>query len=404
MRQISQFSAVIGASSLLKRRSGVGRMTLEMIEAVRPRFNDAALALLVDGRLRHPDAVLTSLPNDADLSSALPHQIRALALRAKGIIAGVPGAQKARSVKQHMAHRRSLAALRSAGGGRVVYHEPNMITEPFDGPTVVTVNDLSWHHHPDHHPKERLKWIGRHLRRSLDGATRYVAISHFTFEAMIQELGLPADRIDIVPLAAAAHFTPKTRSATSQVLVKYGLMDRQYILSVSTLEPRKNLDRLFAAHASLPDKLRTRFPLVIVGGDGWGSTLSNPAAERAFRTGLLRVLGYVPEADLVSLYARASAFAYVSVYEGFGLPVLEAMAAGTPVLASCTTGTGETAGAAAAQVDPFDVDAIAVSLRHLVEDRLYAKRLSKLGLRRAAEFSWDRTATELIASWSRALG
>ncbi len=403
MHQILPFSAVIGASSLRRRRSGVGRMTLEIIEALRSRSDLAALRLLIDGRLRHPDAVLAQLAANPNFEPAISLRVGALASRTKRLIAGAPGVQNARRIKQHMVHRRSLATLRSAGSGRVVYHEPNMITEPFDGPAVVTVNDLSWHHHPEYHPQERLEWIGRHLRRTLDGAARFVAISRFTFEGMVQELGLPAERIDLVPLAAAAQFTRQTCVAAAPALARHGLIDRKYILSVSTLEPRKNLDRLVAAYALLSDKLRTRFPLVIVGGGGWGDTLANPVVEQARRTGTLRLLGYLPDADLVSLYARAAAFAYVSIYEGFGLPVLEAMAAGTPVLASSTTATGETAGEAAELANPFDVEAIAAGLRRLLEDEDHAQMLCNRGLCRAAEFSWDRTATGLVASWTRAL-
>lgn len=404
MHLVPPFSVVIGASSLRSRRSGVGRMTLEIIEAVRHRSELAALSVLIGGQLRDPDAVLAQLSANSDADPAIPLRANTMALRAKQLVAGVPGIQAVRQMRQRLVLQGSLTALRSAGGGRVVYHEPNMITEPFDGPAVVTVNDLSWHHHPDYHPQERLEWIDRHLRRTLDGATRFVAISRFTSRAMVQELGLAADRIDVVPLAAAAQFTPQDRIVAAPALARHGLGDRKYILSVSTLEPRKNFDRLVAAHDTLPDGLRARFPLVIVGGGGWGSTLSNPAAERACRAGLLRLLGHLPDADLVSLYARAAAFVYVSIYEGFGLPVLEAMSADTPVLASSTTATAETAGDAAELADPFDVNAISIGLRRLLEDENHAERLRNRGLRHAAAFSWDRTATGLIASWSRALG
>lgn len=398
------FSAVIGASSLRRRRSGVGRMTLEIIEAVRSRSDIAALSLLIDGRLRHPDAVLAQLAINPDFESPIQLPVCSLTSRTRRLIAGLPGVQNTRRLKQHLVHRRSLATLRSAGSGRVVYHEPNMITEPFDGPSVVMVNDLSWHHHPEYHPQERLEWIGRHLRRTLDGAARFVAISRFTFEGMVQELGVPAERIDLVPLAAAAQFKQQASVAAAPALSKYKLTDREYILSVATLEPRKNLDRLVAAHTILPDRLRKRFPLVIVGGGGWGATLTDPAVEQARRAGTLRLLGYLPDADLVSLCARAAVFAYISIYEGFGLPVLEAMATGTPVLASRTTATGETAGEAAELANPFDVEAIASGLRRLLDDQAYAEMLSNRGLDRAAEFSWDRTATGLIESWSKALG
>jgi len=145
-------------------------------------------------------------------------------------------------------------------------------------------------------------------------------------------------------------------------------------------------------------------PLVIIGGAGWGSTLASPQAEGARQDGSLRLLGHVSDADLVALYARAAVFAYVSLYEGFGLPVLEAMATGVPVLASSTTATAETAGGAARLVDPMEPDAISEGLRELVEDAALSAALSAKGLAHAADFTWDRTATDLIRTWRRALG
>ncbi|WP_161993742.1 glycosyltransferase family 4 protein [Muricoccus nepalensis] len=377
-------------------------MTLEIIRATRYRPELARLDLLLAGRLRDTGTVLAQVEAGLD-----PVRVPSPLLRFKRLVADVPGVQAARRLKHLSGQRQRMAALRSRGGGRVVYHEPNMIPElfysPFEGPTVVTMNDLSWHHHPEYHPPERLRWIDRNLRRMLDGSARFVAISHFTAGALVQEFGISPLRIDVVPLAAGREFRPVSREDAALVLQRHGLEDRHYFLSVSTLEPRKNFDRLVAAHDSLPMALRQRFPLVIVGGSGWGNALANPLAQRARDTGTLRLLGHVPDADLVILYARAAAFAYVSIYEGFGLPVVEAMATGTPVLASSTTATGETAGDAAALADPLDVHALTVALRRLADDKDYAETLRARGLARAAEFSWDRTASGLIASWSRAL-
>lgn len=391
-------NVVIGASSLQSRRSGVGRMTLEIIEAVQHRPELSGLRLLMAGRLHAPDVVLQRLAA-ASADPAASSDAPSLALRAKRLVANVPGVQRVRRFKHQLVQRHD----RATDGAPVVYYEPNMITEVFEGPTVVTVNDLSWHHHPEYHPAERIEWIGRNLRRTLEAATRFVAISRFTASAMERELGIPASRIDVVPLAAGAQFRPRSAEDAAPALARHGLGDRGYILSVSTLEPRKNFDRLVAAHQALPAPLRRRFPLVIAGGAGWGSALASPAAEQARRDGSLRLLGHLPDADLLALYARAAVFAYVSIYEGFGLPVLEAMAAGTPVLASRTTATGETAGDAADLVDPVDVHAIAEGMRRVLEHEAHAETLRRLGLAHAASFTWARTATGLIASWRRAL-
>jgi glycosyltransferase involved in cell wall biosynthesis len=175
------------------------------------------------------------------------------------------------------------------------------------------------------------------------------------------------------------------------------------VLAVSTIEPRKNFDRLLAAHARLPDAVRSRTPLVIAGGLGWGRTLDDDRASSARRDGSLRLLGHVPDAELVALYARATVVAYPSLYEGFGLPVLEAMACGAPVVTADATALRDTAGDAALLVDPLDTEAIAAALRRVLEDGELATELHMRGRARAARFTWERMAAGMIESWRTAL-
>ena len=366
-------------------------MTAEIIEAVRHRPELAATRLLVAGRLAEPGEDLTGF------------KPKSMILTLKRLFADVPGVQSLRHLQHEATLRRTLLELKSISDGRVVYHEPNMIADPFPGTTVVSVNDLSWHHHPDYHPAERLTWIERNLPRTLRQASRFVALSKFTSDAMVTELGIAREKIDIVPLAASALFTPRSEEAARATLLRYGLQDRGYVLSVSTLEPRKNFDRLAAAHAMLPAQTRQRFPLAIIGGAGWGNTLESPVVDKAKRAGELLLLGYLSDPELAILYSRAALFAYPSLYEGFGLPVIEAMSSGTAVLASSTTATGETAGDAAELVDPWSVESIADGLRRLLEDTDHNATLRRDGVAHAALYSWEKTAIDLIATWRRAL-
>ena len=230
-----------------------------------------------------------------------------------------------------------------------------------------------------------------------------MAISQFTKDAVVRDLGIAADRIDVVPLAPADGFRPVTAAEAAAALARYQLADHGYVFSISTIEPRKNFDRLLAAHLRLPPAIRRQAPLVIAGGKGWGSVLARPEADAAIRDGTVRLLGHVSDADLVALCSRAAAFAYVSLYEGFGLPVVEAMAAASPVLASNTTAVGELAAGAALLVDPQDEDAITDGLNRLIEDTALAEGLRRQGLSRAAEYSWQRTIDTLTVSWRRAL-
>jgi alpha-1,3-rhamnosyl/mannosyltransferase len=391
-----RLGVIIGGESLLGCRSGVGRMTLEIVRAARACPAVGRVELLA-GEWLLPASTVDDIGEDGVRPGPAP-----VPIPWKVAIGRIPGVQALRRLK-HGGLNRAIRRLRRDLDGCLVYHEPNMITTPLRVPTVSTINDLSWHHEPSWHPRERLDWIERNLERTLRQSRRFVAISHFTRNAAVETLGLPVDRVDVVPLAPAAEFRPYAAAEAAPVLRRHGLVDQGYILSVSTLEPRKNFDQLLAAYLHFPPDLHQRTPLVIAGGKGWGEVLIRPEAEAAIRSGSVRLLGHVRDNDLAALYSRSAVFAFVSLYEGFGLPVVEAMATGCPVLASSTTGVGEVAGAAACLVDPLDVGAIATGLRELLEDRELAGCLAQAGLARAAEFTWTRTIRGLAESWRRAL-
>jgi len=387
---------LLGADSLAERRSGVGRVTFEVAQALRGHTDVRELRLVMGGRLAG------AMVLDQVAAGAVADGAREGRRGLRSLAARVPALHAVRQWAVRGVMDRGAGRL--AGNGLpVIYYEPNMIAKPFSGATVVTVNDMSWHGGHGYHPADRIRWIERNLPATLRQVSRFVAISAFTRDEMARLLGVAADRIDVVPLAPSAVFRPASAAEATEVLCRYGLQDREFVLSVSTLEPRKNLDGLLAAWRALPEPVRARTPLVIAGGVGWGTVLADPAADRLRQSGQLRLLGHVPDADLARLCARCAAFAYVSLYEGFGLPVLEAMAAGAPVLASATTGTGETAGGAALLVDPHDHAAIAAALFEVIEDARAACRLRRAGQAHAAMFTWQRTADLLLASWRRAL-
>jgi len=387
-------SLLLGAESLAGRRSGIGRMTMQIAQTVLsdPRLIDLHLlfgtSILPAGLIDRVEEAAAELPPVGRL---------ALALR------GVPGMTLLRraGLRARLSHQ--LAALTKRAGGRVLYHEPNMIARPFRGTTVTTINDLSWHIDRHLHPAERIRWIERGLPATLRQATRIVAISHFTKAEAQARLGIDPARIDVVPLAPSSLFMPMEQAPAAVALAAYDLADRGYLLSVSTLEPRKNFDGLLAAYLRLPAALRARVPLAIAGGRGWGSSLAGSDATDALARGELRPLGHVPDEDLRALYARSAGFAFVSHYEGFGLPVIEAMACGAPVVASSTSAVAEVAGDAAIQVDPADTMAITEALRSVLEDKAEADRLRKAGQARAAGYTWEATADHLFKTWQKAL-
>jgi glycosyltransferase involved in cell wall biosynthesis len=395
----TQIGLLLGADGVTGRRSGVGRVTLEMARTLRDPARHVDMALLIGDSVAPPD-LLDHATESPDTPSG---PLRAVLARARAV-----ASRSATVVALHgwrLRRRLDYAArdmARRIGGG-IVYHESNMIARPFDGATVVMVHDLSWRAHPALHAPEKVSWIERRLPATLRQATRFVSVSDFTARTMVTELGIDRARIDVVSPGVSSMFRPMDARDAAPVLARHRLADQSYVLAVSTIEPRKNFDRLLAAHARLPLALRGRTPLVIAGGRGWGRALDDDLAARAQRDGSLRLLGHVPDADLVALYARAAVVAYPSLYEGFGLPVVEAMACGAPVVTSGSTALRDTAGDAALLVDPLDTDAIAVALRRALEDDELAVALRARGLAHAARFTWDRTATGMIESWRTAL-
>ena len=265
----------------------------------------------------------------------------------------------------------------------------------FDGPVVFTIHDLTFLTHPRFHvPANRNQCLLATLRAVALEAT-IVAVSEATAAEVRNWFALPAERLRVVHEAASAAFAAfdagELEVARRRLADRFGL-DGPFVLSVGTLEPRKNVARLIEAYGRLDPDLRGRIPLALVGGGGW----KRDAVFKGAWPDFVRRLGAVSEEDLVALYNAASVVAYPSLVEGFGLPVVEAMACGTPVLTSNRSSLVEVAGDAAVCVDPFDVGAIRRGLESLLREPSRRERYRRAGLERAASFSWRRAAEEVV--------
>lgn len=273
-----------------------------------------------------------------------------------------------------------------------LFHEPNYMLGAYQGPSIITVHDLSHIHHPECHPEDRVRFFNEHLPKSIERACHILTVSDFVREELISLLGIPADKVTTTHNGVDESYHQRDEAQCREALARYGLTYRRYLLVVGTVEPRKNLRRLINAYLMLPKALQQAYPLLLVGGKGWESPEFYAQLDRLQATGSLIWPGYVPEADLPVLYAGAKALAFPSIYEGFGLPVLEAMASGVPVLAAQRSAPAEILGEAGMLVDTLDEQAMADGLRRMLEDESWAKQASVSGLLRARQFTWQACA------------
>ncbi len=283
-------------------------------------------------------------------------------------------------------------------------HTPNYILMPYDGPTATTVHDLSALNYPETHPVERVRFLERHLPRTLERASVVLTDSCFVADEIHQRLGVPRAKLRTVALGVDPVYRPRAADELSAPLAACGLAPGAYLLVVATQEPRKNLVRLVRAYAALPTALRTRTPLVIAGARGW----LNRELERVLgpleAAGSARRLGYVSEETLPLIYAGARAFAFPSVYEGFGLPVLEAMASGVPVLTSNVSSMPEVGADIALGVDPLDEDALRAGLERILDDDAWRADAITRGPLHARQFPWSRCVDETVAVYREFAG
>jgi glycosyltransferase involved in cell wall biosynthesis len=265
-------------------------------------------------------------------------------------------------------------------------------------PVVVSIHDLSFEHLPQTFNRRSRTQLRLTVRHSARRAARILSLSEHTRRDIIETYRVDAERISAIPLAAPSHFARVHDNRELQrVRHNYGI-DGDYILSVGSIQPRKNLARLVQAYASLrgsnsADKLPK---LVLVGKCAW---LYDETLRTLDQTGVrdaVVLTGYVPEADLPALYSGALCFVYPSYFEGFGLPPLEAMKCGAPVIVGNRTSLPEVVGDAALAVDPFDVQAIANAIRLLMNDPVLRKKLSFKGQERASAFDWRETARKTL--------
>ena len=288
--------------------------------------------------------------------------------------------------------------------GFKLFHGTNYEVPLWGGaPSVLTVHDLSLFTHPETHERGRVRRARRRLPLMARAAEAVVVPTEAVRREVCEHLKVPPARVFAVHEAARECFRPAEFSEAEAVRRRLGVGE-EFLLAVGTVEPRKNLPTLLAAfEAVLRERPAKGLQLVVAGGRGWLSGPLFEAFERSHARGRVVLAGYVTDEQLRALYSSCRAFVYPSLYEGFGLPPLEAMACGAAVVAGRTAAVEEVTAGAARLFDTPDADALTRALLELIDDEAARRALSESGLARAANFSWERTARATLAVYAEAL-
>ncbi|WP_417500941.1 glycosyltransferase family 4 protein [Marinobacter sp.] len=337
-------NVVIRLDSLVAPRTGIGYYTEHLTRALLEQTK-VSISGVFDGQ-RVDGAELQALLADPGETSAL--SAPGFVARLKPWLRSVPGAYP---LRQYFRDRRSTRAA----VGAEIYHEPNFVPFPFSGKTVLTIHDLSHLRHPEYHPPERVRFLERYLPVAVNSAAAIIADSRFTADEISEYFPNAENKVFPVHLGVEESLAQEEAETVRSVLSHYGLPFKSYILSIATLEPRKNLAGLVRAYRKLPSAIQAEMPLVLVGGAGWKNDELQALLKEQSTKGRVMLIGRVPRRDLASLLCGARLFAYPSFYEGFGLPIAEARACGTPILTTSYGAMAEVAGDQACLVHPDEL-------------------------------------------------
>lgn len=288
-------------------------------------------------------------------------------------------------------------------GGYELYHALAFVGPMLSRvPMIVTVYDLSFLHYPERLSRARRAYLSALTGRSCQRARRVIAISESTKRDLVALLGIPAAKIDVTPLGYdATRFKPLADEVIAAFKRRQGLPER-FWLFVGTLEPRKNLPTLLEAYAALPRS--ERLPLILAGGRGWDTDAIDATIARHGLSGDVHLPGFLPTEAIPLWYNSAETFVYPSVFEGFGLPILEAMACGTPIITTDASSLPEVAGDAGECLPPHDVAAWTDALHRAYRDAAWREQARHNGLNQARQFNWQTTARRTLHSYRRVVG
>jgi len=375
---------LVNIQSLKPPVTGIGRYTTGLLRCLSEPHNIQAF----DATKRYSQHQLEkklNAPSEFSAGNSKQMNIRAGFVK---LASQIPYAYKARQLLQQRIRQPLFKACL-----KHIYWEPNYILEPFDGLSVATIHDLSYIRYPQHHRAASLKWLESNIESSIKQASSLVTLSEFSKNEILKYFSLSESEINIVSPAVDSDFKQKASDEEIQQIRKKYKLPKSYILSVGTLEPRKNIKTLLKAYTSLPKKLKVSSPLVLVGAKGWGDV--DKDIQLMLDKKEIIVLGYVAQNDMAALYKAADLFVYISLYEGYGMPIAEAMASKIAIITSENSAMSEVAQNTTGIVNPLDVEQVAAMMAYYLQEKAARHEMIAKYEPIVAGWSWQRSADQL---------
>ncbi len=392
---MKKLSIAVEAKSLAAIRTGVGQYTYQLYRAMQKLKNSPDIYYQINKHFTH------SLPNERvictgnspisykeKLSKSIDKYTTSVAVAKKKLALYLyrkSFKQNLQEIKPDIIHCTDFFSINNLQGI----------------PEIITVHDLSCFKCPETHPVARVKFFNEYLPASLEKAQHILTVSEFSKQEIVDYFSIKPEKITVTYNGLPAGFQMYQGQIADEILKKYTLKYKQYFLYVGTIEPRKNLELLLDAYQQLPKDIQVHYPLVIIGAYGWKFERFLQQAETLVQRQQLIMPGYVSDNELQHLMASAHCFLYPSLYEGFGIPPLEAMASGTPVITSNSSSLPEVVGAAGVLLPADDAQQWTQAIVNLIEDPQQYQQYVVSGLHRATIFNWEATAEKTLNCFQR---
>ena len=388
---MSNLKLLININILRPPLTGIGHYTLNIVSELLARDIDL-MGIHQGAFLSRNDiqALILRLQAPMEDTQVSQHKFRKKIIT---FIRAIPGAYWLKFFLQSQKIKNRLKMLANEG---YVYFEPCFVPFAYLGKTITTIHDLSFIIHPEFHPKTRVNYLKNQIVKAIKYSDTLLVDSKSVLYELHQYYPQSKNKSSVLYLGVNQDFKPYHETVSQPILAMLGLQYKSFLLSVATLEPRKNLLRLVEAYTQLPENIRNDFPLVLVGDSGWKNTELFEKTAELFKKKQIRITGYLSDDAIKKIYSAAKLFVYPSLYEGFGLPIIEAMASGTAVITSNYGAMAEVAGDSALVVDPYSTEELKTVILALLSNDGLCSKLGEKGVQRAAQFRWQETVDRLI--------